>query len=216
MDGIHDLGGMEGFGPVRVKTGDAAFRDLKTWEKRMWGLARSSLARGTTIDWFRHCVENMVPADYLAFAYFNKWCTTYLVLLVDNGTITQDDIKRGHVENPDPPAAAKTLDDVQVGLLLSNPATENPLFLLVTLEELRGFGAYEQVDRRIVQLPRPFEQEPRWQKWLQDSRTQANAFIDERKRQDRLSRLAEIETSLKATKTTEETVTVLFDQVMDI
>jgi hypothetical protein len=34
------------------------------------------------------------------------------VMMLDNGTITMDDVRRGHVENPDPPAAAKSLDDV--------------------------------------------------------------------------------------------------------
>jgi nitrile hydratase subunit beta len=112
MDGIHDLGGMEGFGPVPVKAGNGNFGDLAIWEKRMWGLARSNLAAGITIDWFRHSIERMVPADYLDFTYFNKWCTSYLVLLLDNGTITMDDIKRGHVEKPDPPAAAKSVEVV--------------------------------------------------------------------------------------------------------
>ena len=112
MDGIHDLGGMEGFGPIAVKTGDADFRDLKTWEKRMWGLSRNNLTPGITIDWFRHCIERMVPADYLSFGYFNKWCALYLVMMRDNGTITLADILRGHVEKPDAPAAAKTVADV--------------------------------------------------------------------------------------------------------
>jgi nitrile hydratase beta subunit len=111
MDGIHDLGGMEGFGPVPVKAGDAHFPDLEDWEKRMWGLSRNALAPGITIDWFRHGIERMVPADYLSFAYFNKWCANYLMLMLDNGTITMEDVKRGHVENPEPPAAAKTLGD---------------------------------------------------------------------------------------------------------
>ena len=53
-----------------------------------------------------------------------------------------------------PSLSAKTLDPHQVGLLLSNPATENPLFLLVALEELRGFGSYEQLNDRIAALPR--------------------------------------------------------------
>ena len=112
MDGVHDLGGMQGFGPVPVTTRDAEFRDLADWQKRMWGLARNPLAPGITIDWFRHGLERMVPADYLSFTYFNKWCANYLMLMLDNGTITMDDVKRGHVETPDAPAAAKTLDDV--------------------------------------------------------------------------------------------------------
>ena len=112
MDGIHDLGGMEGFGPIAVKTGDADFRNLKTWEKRMWGLSRNNLTPGITIDWFRHCIERMVPADYLSFSYFNKWCALYLVMMRDNGTITLADILRGQVEKPNAPAAAKTVADV--------------------------------------------------------------------------------------------------------
>ena len=43
--------------------------------------------------------------------------------------------------------SAKTLDPRQVGVLLENPATENPLFLLVALEELRGFGSFSSRER---------------------------------------------------------------------
>ena len=53
-----------------------------------------------------------------------------------------------------PSLSAKTLDEEQVGLLLSNPATANPLFLLVALEELRGFGSFEQLNARIGEFPR--------------------------------------------------------------
>ncbi|NUQ65363.1 MAG: DUF4062 domain-containing protein [Pirellulales bacterium] len=52
-----------------------------------------------------------------------------------------------------PSLSAKTLDAGQAGVLLSNPATENPLFLLVALEELRGFGSYEHLNARIRAFP---------------------------------------------------------------
>jgi len=52
-----------------------------------------------------------------------------------------------------PSVAAKTLDPEQVQLLLRNPATRNPLYLLVALEELRGFGSYEQLGDRVASLP---------------------------------------------------------------
>jgi hypothetical protein len=51
--------------------------------------------------------------------------------------------------------SAKNLSPRQIGLLLSNPATENPLFLLVALEELRGFGSFEQLEARIAAFPWP-------------------------------------------------------------
>jgi WD40 repeat protein/GTPase SAR1 family protein len=52
-----------------------------------------------------------------------------------------------------PSLSAKSLDAKQVRLLLDNKATDNPLFLLVALEELRGFGSFEHVSDRIRQLP---------------------------------------------------------------
>src|SRR5262249_36630093 len=65
-----------------------------------------------------------------------------------------DDAERRGIIREVPSLSAKTLDERQVGLLLSNPATANPLFLLVALEELRGFGSYEQLNERIAALPR--------------------------------------------------------------
>ena len=39
--------------------------------------------------------------------------------------------------------------------MLENSATENPLYLKVALEELRGFGSFEELNDRIAALPRP-------------------------------------------------------------
>jgi len=52
-----------------------------------------------------------------------------------------------------PSLSAKTLSPEQVGLLLGNPATENPLYLLVALEELRGFGSFDHLNSRIRMFP---------------------------------------------------------------
>jgi nephrocystin-3 len=53
-----------------------------------------------------------------------------------------------------PKLVAKTLDDEQINALLSNPATDNPLFLMVALEELRGYGSFENLNKLIARLPR--------------------------------------------------------------
>ncbi len=52
-----------------------------------------------------------------------------------------------------PKLVAKSLDDRQVDALLANPATNNPLFLMVALEELRGYGSYENLNKLIAKLP---------------------------------------------------------------
>jgi len=110
MDGIHDLGGKEGFGPVPVTTGDAPFEH--DWERRMWGLAREGLVPSMTIDWFRHGLELMVPGDYLTYSYFQKWATNYLMLMADADIATLDEITAGHVADPVPPPAPKTTAQV--------------------------------------------------------------------------------------------------------
>jgi len=110
MDSMHDLGGKQGFGPVPVKSGDAPFSH--DWERRMWALARSGIAHGITIDWFRHGLERMVPADYLTFPCFKKWVTNYLMLMIDNGALTMDEALQGHVQTPDDSAEPLTLAEV--------------------------------------------------------------------------------------------------------
>ncbi|MFO0916780.1 MAG: DUF4062 domain-containing protein [Planctomycetaceae bacterium] len=52
-----------------------------------------------------------------------------------------------------PSISAKTLDAAQIDLLMANPETVNPLYLLVALEELRGFGSFEQLNGRIALFP---------------------------------------------------------------
>ena len=58
-----------------------------------------------------------------------------------------------------PSLSAKTLDAKQIGLLLDNPATQNPLYLTVALEELRGFGSFEKLNEKVLSFPR-IEGEP--------------------------------------------------------
>ncbi|HQZ65021.1 MAG TPA: DUF4062 domain-containing protein [Planctomycetaceae bacterium] len=67
------------------------------------------------------------------------------------GLLTDDE--RLGIVREIPSVAAKTLDEAQVRLLLDNEATRNPLFLLVALEELRGFGSFEELNRKIAALP---------------------------------------------------------------
>lgn len=67
---------------------------------------------------------------------------------------TLSDAERLEIVKQIPSLSAKALSPQQVQLLLSNPATKTPLFLLVALEELRGFGSFEQLNRRIEQFPR--------------------------------------------------------------
>lgn len=67
------------------------------------------------------------------------------------------DEERFEIVRQVPSLSAKTLDAEQVDLLLENPATTNPLYLLVALEELRGFGSFEELNECIKSFPREGE-----------------------------------------------------------
>ncbi len=65
-----------------------------------------------------------------------------------------NDEERRAIVKAVPKVVAKTLDDKQIDILLTNPATTNPLFLMVALEELRGYGSFERLNEMLAGLPR--------------------------------------------------------------
>ncbi len=63
MNGIHDLGGMDGFGRVVVEPDEPVFHEA--WEGRVFGLVAGTNLPPNT-DAFRHAIERMDPLRYLA------------------------------------------------------------------------------------------------------------------------------------------------------
>ncbi len=70
MDGVHDMGGMHGFGPVPIEQDEPPFH--APWEGRVASIA-GLVVGNTTIDHFRHTIEQMPPAEYLASSYYERW-----------------------------------------------------------------------------------------------------------------------------------------------
>ncbi len=93
MDGIHDLGGKQGHGPIDVNEPDEPFH--APWEARMWAISRNRGAPGCTIDWWRHVRELIGPADYLTRAYFDQWTQTELAVHIDAEVFTLNEVIAG-------------------------------------------------------------------------------------------------------------------------
>src|SRR5439155_23533023 len=94
MDGIHDLGGMEGFGPVVVERDEPVFH--AAWERTVFGLATAvAAARIANTHEHRHAIERMDPAHYLTASYYERWLTALGTLLVEKGVVTVDELARG-------------------------------------------------------------------------------------------------------------------------
>ena len=94
MDGIHDLGGRQGFGPVEVDDSDEQFH--AEWEARVRAMVNAmSRAPDWNIDWFRHCRELIDPVDYLERPYFDQWLQTYGAMMVNSGVATVEELASG-------------------------------------------------------------------------------------------------------------------------
>lgn len=93
MDGVHDLGGKEGFGPIDVNEPEVTFHE--DWEGRIWAISRSTRASDWTIDWWRHVRELIVPTDYLERPYFDSWAQTHLAAFIDSGVFTLEEVIAG-------------------------------------------------------------------------------------------------------------------------
>jgi nitrile hydratase subunit beta len=94
MDGVHDLGGREGFGPIAGKADEKVIH--ADWEIRDFAIKQSAAAgQSWTIDWFRHCRELTDPIDYLTRPYYDQWLTTLVAQLIDEGYLTLDEVKTG-------------------------------------------------------------------------------------------------------------------------
>ncbi len=108
MDGVHDLGGMQGFGRVEREENEPVFH--ARWEAEVLAMMRAGGGRGVyNLDEFRHAIERMRPADYLAATYYEKWLDGITRLFMEKGVVTAAELEARTAffgARPDAPATA--------------------------------------------------------------------------------------------------------------
>jgi nitrile hydratase len=106
MDGIHDMGGMHGFGKVEPEAKEPVFH--AAWEGRTFALNRAMGYTGVwTIDQTRAGIERLPPDLYLSSSYYKKWAIRIENLVVELGLADADEIKAGHALRPGKPLKRK-------------------------------------------------------------------------------------------------------------
>jgi nitrile hydratase len=92
MDGMHDLGGKQGFGPVRYTLNATAFH--AEWEKRVNSLYAHAVRLGIfNMDEYRHAIERMEPRHYLNASYYERSLTSLATLFVEKGIVTPAELE---------------------------------------------------------------------------------------------------------------------------
>ena len=108
MNGIHDMGGMHGFGAINAERNEPVFHEA--WEARMFGLGRAMTSPpGFSIDRFRFLRECMPPVAYLAWSYYEHWYFATALSLLQANMISMEELLAGHA-SPD----RRKRDDSQV------------------------------------------------------------------------------------------------------
>ncbi len=99
MNGVHDMGGMDGFGKVEAEPNEPMFHE--PWEGRVLAMVRAMGAAGAfNIDTSRYYREALPPDIYLACSYYQKWLLGLQDLLVDKGFIAASEVASGRASEP--------------------------------------------------------------------------------------------------------------------
>jgi nitrile hydratase len=113
MNGVHDMGGMDGFGKVEVEPDEPVFHHR--WESRVMAMVRAFGANGgVNIDMQRFSRESIPPATYLAASYYQKWFLGLERTLRERNLVGTDEIAAGHSlrQSPSLPRGPFTMKDV--------------------------------------------------------------------------------------------------------
>ncbi|MCY4579902.1 MAG: nitrile hydratase subunit beta [Chloroflexi bacterium] len=115
MNGVHDMGGMHGFGPIDIEVDEPIFHD--EWEGRVYGMVTSIREEHDVYGPYgsRHYIENIPPAQYLASSYYEKWMLALETALVSKGLLTTEELdSRTRQLSGDPSAEVARRDDPEL------------------------------------------------------------------------------------------------------
>ncbi len=133
MNGVHDMGGMHGMGPIQHEKNEPVFH--ASWEARTYAITRVLRAGGgrQNLDNSRHQLELLPPAEYLRMTYYEKWLARLINQLTTNGIATREEIESGRPA-PGSPKATPAVTAAMVPALVTRrnsarrDATVSPRF----------------------------------------------------------------------------------------
>ena len=111
MDGVHDMGGMDGFGEVEPEANEPVFH--APWEGRVLAMQRAmGYAGAWQIDASRSAQERLPPALYLTATYYQRWALAMEKNVVERGFAGRDELDAGRALTPGKPLKRKLTADV--------------------------------------------------------------------------------------------------------
>lgn len=91
MNGVHDMGGMQGFGPIERDDREPVFQ--ADWERRVFALFFGGFTAGAfNVDMLRAEIERMPAHEYLRSSYYEHWLHAIEALLIRGGAVTEAEL----------------------------------------------------------------------------------------------------------------------------
>ena len=116
MNGGQDLGGVQGFGPVKPEPNEPVFH--AEWEKRALALTLAmGMPGGWNIDMSRFARENRPPGEYLSMSYYEIWIAGLQKLMAERGLVSPQEVAAGHAIG-EPKKVARVLSAADVAKVL--------------------------------------------------------------------------------------------------
>ncbi len=132
MNGVHDMGGMDGFGAIVCLPNEKVFH--APWEGRVLAMSRAlGGLQEWNIDIGRYWIELLAPDAYLASPYYVRWLARLENLLVARDLVTKTELAAGHADGPGRPVKGRALTQADLGGVLTpgsfgRPATASARF----------------------------------------------------------------------------------------
>ncbi len=126
MNGPHDLGGRDGFGPIQPEKDEPVFH--APWEARALAVTLAAGAMGHwSIDESRSARESLHPAEYYKASYYEIWIKALEKLLLRHGFVTEQELAAGHsLGQTAMPKRVLKAEEVASTLAKGGPADRDP------------------------------------------------------------------------------------------
>ena len=123
MNGIHDMGGMHGMGPINPEMSEPVFHAV--WEGRAFAIYLA-VDGPWPYGADRYAIEVIPPEEYLRQSYYEKRVTSLIDLIVQTGMVTSTEVASGKATGPSPkPGHVLTAAKIPTFVAAGEPATSN-------------------------------------------------------------------------------------------
>jgi nitrile hydratase beta subunit len=150
MNGIHDMGGMQGLGELRYEENEPMFHE--PWEGRVFALIRAM-----QVGSLRPYIERIPAADYLRMSYYERWYTAFVTRLIESGVVTRAEVESGQADPASVKGTPLVTPEVARELLFRTPRTEQDIELTPRFQvgdRVRGRNIHPATHTRMPRYTR--------------------------------------------------------------